>query len=296
MRHQPPIHQNVVTGTQSPFDAWQPTQGIFPSACACGDSCRCPGCSQHSRAPIPQGSAYSSCTNPTSCSFCLDCTILSLPPSTSPPSIDPASDSQNREFEEWLRQVSAAPATGPVNPMGMQIAFSPYELSMNQMDTFSNPSHPRSPQPPSAVESRSHGRCNCSSGRCSCPADSCGCGQRCECDQRCSGSRSRTTFAVSGERGSSSDKLELPSSARMSRQNTSTRLPDYMTMTTMRDGLTASMNRQSPGVYQDQANYLSVTEAPSRSSSSSSMSSRVSGRSPVNAVCSLPLLNPSTHQ
>ncbi|KAF9242274.1 hypothetical protein BU15DRAFT_44012, partial [Melanogaster broomeanus] len=105
MRHQPPIHQNVVTGTQSPFDAWQATQGVFPSACACGDSCRCPGCSQHSRAPIPPGSAYTSCANPTSCLFCLDCTILSLPPSTAPPSMDSASDSQTREFEEWLRQV-----------------------------------------------------------------------------------------------------------------------------------------------------------------------------------------------
>ncbi|KIJ16295.1 hypothetical protein PAXINDRAFT_113330, partial [Paxillus involutus ATCC 200175] len=77
------------TRTQPAFDAWQPAQGTFPSACTCGDSCRCPGCSEHNSAPVPPGGAYSSCTNPASCSFCLDCTILSLPPSSTPPSFDP---------------------------------------------------------------------------------------------------------------------------------------------------------------------------------------------------------------
>ncbi|KAF8553495.1 copper-fist-domain-containing protein, partial [Imleria badia] len=100
VRHQPPL-----PGTQSGFDAWQASPGVFPSACACGDSCRCPGCSQHSNSPIAPGGAYSACANPASCSFCLDCTILSLPPSSAPPTSDSASDSQTREFEEWLRQI-----------------------------------------------------------------------------------------------------------------------------------------------------------------------------------------------
>ncbi|KAG6372898.1 hypothetical protein JVT61DRAFT_7338 [Boletus reticuloceps] len=82
-----------------------------------------------------------------------------------------------------------------------------------------------------------------------------------------------------------------------SRRPGSQRVPDYMTMTTVRDGLTASVtNRPSPvgagsGVgttsfYSDPPNYLSPGDAPSRSSSSSSLSSRMSGRSPISANAS----------
>ncbi|KIK93661.1 hypothetical protein PAXRUDRAFT_75378, partial [Paxillus rubicundulus Ve08.2h10] len=275
IRHQLPIQQNMIPGTQPMFDSWQLPQGTgtFPSACTCGDLCRCPGCSEHNSAPVPPGGAYSSCMDPASCSFCLDCTILSLPPSSAPPSFDPASDPQNREFEDWLKQVSA-PTTNTTNPVGIQSTFSPYELSINQMATFSTPSHVRSPQPLSPAENY----CSCSSGSFPCAAG--GCRQGCECDQRYCGSGPRSTFALSGERGSCCGKPR--SSATMPHRNTPSRLPDYMVMTSMQDGLTASTNVRNGVPCPDQANYLSVPEAPSRCSSSSSLSSRMSGRSPIN--------------
>ncbi|KAG8215971.1 hypothetical protein J3R82DRAFT_7954 [Butyriboletus roseoflavus] len=139
VRHQPPAQQNMIPGTQSGFDAWQAASGVFPSACTCGDSCRCPGCSHHSSAPIAPGGAYATCTNPTSCSFCLDCTILSLPPSSAPLSSESTSDIQTREFEEWLRQISASPTASAANAVGMPTGFTPYELSMNPVATFPPP-------------------------------------------------------------------------------------------------------------------------------------------------------------
>ncbi|KAH0831075.1 hypothetical protein J3R83DRAFT_13619 [Lanmaoa asiatica] len=326
VRHHPPVQQNMIPGTQSGFDACQAASGVFPSPCTCGDSCRCPGCSLHSNAPIPPGSAYAACTNPTSCSFCLDCTILSLPPSSVPPSSDSTSDSQTREFEEWLRQISASPTANAANAVGMLTGFSPYELSMNPVAAFlpstpnlnpnhnatsnsnSHPSHTRSTQHPSLADAHCLGRCNCPSGTCSCPAQCCGCCQGCECDQRCSGrsgpgSGTRTTYTVSGERNPCCSPLKPPdppsTNASVSRRTGSQRVPDYMTMTTVRDGLTASVvNRPSPvgagagtgtgtaSFYPDPPSYLSVGDAPSRSSSSSSLSSRMSGRSPISANAS----------
>ena len=321
VRHQPPVRQNTLPGTQSGFDAWQAAPGVFPSPCACGDSCRCPGCSQHSSAPIAPGAAYPSCTNPASCSFCLDCTILSLPPSSAPLSSDSASDSQTREFEEWLRQISASPTAA--NTVGMPASFSPYDLSMNPVaavlppnpiqnhnansnsNSSPNPNHTRSSHNPSSADGRCQGRCNCPSGTCS-PAQCRGCCQGCECDQRCNGragSGSRTTYAVSGERDPGCNPLKPPdppsTSASVSRRTGSHRVPDYMTMTTVRDGLTASVaSRPSPvgagsgagsgpgatSFYPDPPSYVSIGDAPSRSSSSSSLSSRMSGRSPINTV------------
>ena len=322
VRHQPPLQRGMLPGTPSAFDAWQgASSGDFPSACTCGDSCRCPGCSQHSNSPIAPGGAYAACASPGSCSFCLDCTILSLPPSSAPPSIDFTSDSQSREFEEWLRQISteAAPATTAV---GMPATFSPYELSMNPMAAFptqipnansnsnsSSPPHTRPTQHPSSADARCHGRCSCPSGQCSCSPPCCGCCRGCECGQRCSGhtgsgSGTRSpTYALSGERNACCSPLKPPESpsanAGVSRRPGSLRVPDYMTMTTVRDGLTASVvNRPSPvgpssgagtgSFYTDPPNYLSVGDAPSRSSSSSSLSSRMSGRSPIGTVCVLP--------
>ena len=314
VRHQPPVRQNMLPGTQSGFDAWQGAPGVFPSACTCGDSCRCPGCSQHSSAPIAPGGAYAACTDPASCSFCLDCTILSLPPSSAPPSNDSTSDSQTREFEEWLRQISSASPTA-ANTVGMPSNFSPYDLSMNPVAAVLSPNpirnhnansnsnsspnshsnHTRSSQHPSSADGRCQGRCNCPSGTCSCQGG--------ECDQRCNGrarSGSRTTYAVSGESTTCCDPLKSSdsssASASVPRRTSSHRaLPDYMTMTTVRDGLTASVaNRLSPvgtgtgagatSFYPDPPSYMPIGDAPSRSSSSSSLSSRMSGRSPINTV------------
>lgn len=306
VRHQPPVRENMLPGTQSGFDAWQASPGVFPSPCACGDSCRCPGCSQHSNSPIAPGGAYSTCTNPASCSFCLDCTILSLPPSSAPPNSDSASDSQTREFEEWLRQISGSPTAA--NAVGTPTNFGPYELSMNSVAAFlpldPNPSHnansnsnsspnPRpnqtaSSQHPASADGRYHDRCNCPSSTCSCPTQCRGSCQGLECDRR-----SRTTYGVSGD-GSPLKPSDLSStSTSTSKRVGSQRVPDYMTMTTVRDGLTASVaNRPSPvgagtgatSFYSDPPSYLSIGDAPSRSSSSSSLSSRMSGRSPISAV------------
>lgn len=97
---------------------WAPRQGsvgldnsVFPSFCGCGDDCNCPGCLYHNRsATMPPSSAYSSCSNPGACGTCLDCTILSLPPSAIPPPDTALSiyDSQPDAIDEWLRQMSSS--------------------------------------------------------------------------------------------------------------------------------------------------------------------------------------------
>lgn len=99
---------------------WSPRQendtldnSVFPSLCGCGDDCNCPGCLYHSRSTaIPPSSAYSSCSNPGVCGTCLDCTILSLPPSAIPPPNTALSihNSQPDAIDEWLRQMSSSAA------------------------------------------------------------------------------------------------------------------------------------------------------------------------------------------
>ncbi|KAI6165218.1 hypothetical protein EDD17DRAFT_1450826, partial [Pisolithus thermaeus] len=112
-----PSPQNGAAGMTPSVDSWQSISGGPPSSCTCGDSCSCPGCSQHNGTAIPPGVAYASCTNPTACTFCLDCTILSFSTNIAQPTFDTASDPQSRELEEWLRQLSAAASP---SPMGMQ--------------------------------------------------------------------------------------------------------------------------------------------------------------------------------
>ncbi|KAF8873799.1 hypothetical protein CPB84DRAFT_1753160 [Gymnopilus junonius] len=108
---------NDQTQLLGPSQAWaQQEQNIFdnglPSLCGCGDGCACPGCVHHNRASAnPSSSAYASCTNPDTCSTCLDCTIMSLPPSAILPP-DTAlsiydSQLQNDVIDDWLRQMSA---------------------------------------------------------------------------------------------------------------------------------------------------------------------------------------------
>lgn len=96
---------------------WSPRQenvtldnSVFPSLCGCGDDCNCPGCLHHSRSTIPPSSAYSSCSNPGVCGTCLDCTIMSLPPSAIPPADTALSiyDSQPDAIDEWLKQMSSS--------------------------------------------------------------------------------------------------------------------------------------------------------------------------------------------
>lgn len=83
------------------------TPVTFPSSCTCGDGCRCPGCYHHnSAAPPASPSAYATCINPGSCSTCLDCTILSLPPDTALSIPEPL---QAEAIDEWIRQVQVNP-------------------------------------------------------------------------------------------------------------------------------------------------------------------------------------------
>ena len=98
--------------TTNPWSSRQEDVGLddtnFPSLCGCGDGCSCPGCLQHNRSTtIPPSSAFSSCSNPGACGACLDCTILSLPPSAIPPPDTALSiyDSQPDAIDDWLRQM-----------------------------------------------------------------------------------------------------------------------------------------------------------------------------------------------
>ncbi|KAH7912510.1 hypothetical protein BJ138DRAFT_784572 [Hygrophoropsis aurantiaca] len=113
-------------------DAWPSVEGVAPSACACGDSCRCPGCTLHNNVPIPPGSAYSCCTNPASCTFCLDCTILSMSPN-SPNLTDSSTTGQFREFDEWLQQMSASsPTLSHSNSYPLSENLSPMYLNIRR--------------------------------------------------------------------------------------------------------------------------------------------------------------------
>ena len=111
--------QMMGTPADNPWSSRQENVGVdnssFPSLCGCGDNCRCPGCAQHNRGTttIPPSSAYSSCANPGACGACLDCTILSLPPSAIPPPDTALSiyDSQPDAIDDWLRQMLPSTST-----------------------------------------------------------------------------------------------------------------------------------------------------------------------------------------
>lgn len=264
------IQQDAMTGISSAVESWQSIGGGPPSSCACGDSCSCPGCSQHNGAAISPGGAYASCTNPTSCTFCLDCTILSFSANTAQPSLDTNSDPQSRELEEWLRQISGSASP---TPMGMQPTISPYELVVNNQ-VHALPNAEGIMRSAVTQADNRYGRCpSCPGGSCSCSA-----GGR-QCEQPNDGFRSRTTFAVSGERGACCDKPEMVSGAAIPHRPP--RIPDYMTMTSIRNGPVTNANVRQAENYPEQVNYMNGVEAPSRSSSTSSTSSRLSRTSPI---------------
>ena len=120
-------------------NSWSPRQedvldnSNFPSLCGCGDGCRCPGCQQHNRSSTLPPS-YSSCSNPGACGACLDCTILSLPPSAIPPPDTALSiyDSQPDAIDDWLRQMLPSTSTDSFQnfpPNGAQFQQSPPQQS-----------------------------------------------------------------------------------------------------------------------------------------------------------------------
>lgn len=261
--------QNGAAGMPSSVDSWQAVGGGPPSSCTCGDSCSCPGCSQHNGTAIPPGGAYASCTNPTACTFCLDCTILSFSTNIAQPTFDTTSDPQSRELEEWLRQLSAAASP---TPMGMQPTISPYELVVNNQVHGLSDADGIVRSAVTQAENRYR--------PCACPGTSCSCaaGGR-QCGQPIDGSRSRRTFAVSGERGPCCDKPEMVSGA--AAPHRPPRIPDYMTMTSIRDGPASNANVRQAENCPERVNYMSGIEVPSRSSSTSSTSSRLSRTSPI---------------
>lgn len=253
--------QNSMSGLSPAVESWQSTNGTSPSPCACGDSCRCPGCFQHNSVTIPPGGAYASCVNPSSCSFCLDCTILSISASATLPVVDSTPDTQPRDFDQWM---SVPPSLGP------QSTINPYDLAVSQLSSL-----PCSGNGTVRQVQMSMRRSSCAGNSCMCPPENCQCEQPGDC------ARSRTTFAVSGERGLC-DKPDASTGIDMSHRPP--RIPDYISMTNIRNSPMASPNMQQAEYYHEQASYMAVPEVPSRSSSTSSTSSRLSRTSPINGV------------
>ena len=181
--------------------------------CDCGPNCACPGCVVH-RGASADTQGFASCTNPTTCSACLECAMLSL--------------AENPIVEEWLRgempqstdDVSQASSASPsvpspppqsffnavnqvVQQTGSEMRFDPqswqsYALWNNLQGQVAAPSPP---------EDCCNGQCKCTQGMCSCPSDCCGCCTGCSCancthEDRTMGSGKTLTFALSAQRDS----------------------------------------------------------------------------------------------
>lgn len=204
---------NSSPNSGTPFDSWPLGEDTAypgsPNICRCGPSCACPGCVEHSGAATDPSAA---CSNPDTCSACLDCNISALTALT----VDTASTiydpSQMQNIDDWLRQVSSMPdlsspaiqSEPPVFPSTStqsQPALR-YDAAMTQFSgMWSNTQ--ASSFSPTIIEGCCGGQCKCPSGMCSCPSDCCGCCQGCECNDCVPdiGSGRTLTFATSGERG-----------------------------------------------------------------------------------------------
>jgi len=154
---------------------WMPPVGStsFPSLCGCGDSCACPGCLQHnsSIAPsLPAGASFNSCSNPSTCTYCLDCTILSLSDSLPTDTALSIFDNQNQDIDEWARQVSEMPTSDATLRDGQQFAVPTWPMyqvdggiDAEQIPQFASCEWCGGPSPP--------GLCKCreTSTDCACP-------------------------------------------------------------------------------------------------------------------------------
>jgi len=96
---------------------------------------------------VPPSSAFSSCSNPGACGACLDCTILSLPPSAIPPPDTALSiyGSQPDAIDDWLRRMLSSTSSEPFQnypPNGAQFQQPPPQSwgsrSFSYMDQQSN--------------------------------------------------------------------------------------------------------------------------------------------------------------
>jgi hypothetical protein len=102
---------------QPSASTWEPAVGSTPFQlfCGCGDSCACPSCIQHNPSlptTLPTGSSFNSCANPDTCTYCLDCTILSLPDPIPPnTALSIFDNDQSQYVDEWLRQIASLPVS-----------------------------------------------------------------------------------------------------------------------------------------------------------------------------------------
>ncbi|GJE98711.1 copper-fist transcription factor [Phanerochaete sordida] len=190
----------------------QPPSDAPAVSCDCGPNCACPGCIIHRGVPAT-AQGFESCVNPSTCTACMDCTMLTA--------ID-----NSPAFEEWFRRMSAADAAshgspdslipGSASPPPSQFSTAPdqqntpqqynpsmwqsYALWPNLQNQLSGP-----PPPEDGVSTCCGGQCKCPPRMCACPADCCGCCAGCACPScnhkdRSMGSGKTLTFAVSGER------------------------------------------------------------------------------------------------
>lgn len=181
---------------------------VPPISCDCGPNCSCPGCVIH-RGPSAVTQGFETCVNPSTCTSCMDCTMLNA--------LD-----NNPAFDDWLRRLSAPEVPSgnpsPSIPDSTPSAYNPLEQQQQQTfdasmwQTYALWSNLQNqvagPTPPEDASSLCcNGQCKCAPGTCACPADCCGCCTGCACPS-CDhedrsmgiGSGKTLTFAVSGER------------------------------------------------------------------------------------------------
>ncbi|KIP03133.1 hypothetical protein PHLGIDRAFT_16085 [Phlebiopsis gigantea 11061_1 CR5-6] len=184
-----------------------------PVTCDCGPNCSCPGCVIH-RGPSAVQQGFESCHNNSTCTSCMDCTMLSA--------LD-----NNPAFDDWLRRLSASdfPSddSGAFDPRAASAFFVPsssqQQQDPNHMQQQFDPgmwqtyalwtnlqNQPAAPSPPEdGTSACCSGQCKCPPGMCACPSDCCGCCTGCACptcshEDRSMGTGKTITFATSGER------------------------------------------------------------------------------------------------
>lgn len=165
-------------GQSIPWDVFKATTGAL-SLCGCGPTCTCTGCFQHRGFPtafqaLLDPSTSNGCSDPRTCTACIECSVLLPPPETMP--------NEMQHVEEWLRQLAASPSPQPSVYPGM--------FSTTPSPQYSDPSINLDAtgdwiynQFNGAPEYRD-GSCQCPSGLCSCASDHRGGSQDCiDCRQ-----------------------------------------------------------------------------------------------------------------
>jgi len=191
-------------GQSIPWNVFNATGGPSQSLCSCGESCACPGCFEHrgSSAAIQalvDMSASNGCVNPSTCSSCLECSVIIGSTSETSPT-----DIQN--IDEWFRQLTAP---SPLPSDGSQPLAYAVQQQMQTMTSTSLSQHGDSyvacgewvHKQFNGASECCGGSCKCPPGLCSCASNCYGCGQNRSCECHIRGERGPLTFAVSGERG-----------------------------------------------------------------------------------------------